>query len=609
MSTIGRPTLGYLLVALLATAPGPGLLAEDGGTVPHRSPIALALSADGSRLLTANQTAGTVSLVDPAGRMVLDEVAVGDKPAGVAFAPDGRRALVANWYGYDVALLEVKDDKLTVAGRLEVGPEPRGVAIAGDGRTAYVAVGAADEVVRLDLDALKVTGRLAVGREPRGLALSPDGKALAVGDSRSREVAVVDVEGFKVVKTVPVEGENLRQITVAPDGRYAYLANMKDRQFATTRNNIDQGWVLGQRLTRIDLKEPEPYATISLDPRGKAAADAHGVAIAPDGKLIIVSLGGTHELMILQAAPRRLPWRVDGSRDLIAPELLAEPGRFRRVALGGRPTELAFAPDSKTVYVANYLGDSVQVVDAETASLVATIPLGAPATVSLARRGEALFHDATRSFNQWYSCNTCHSDGHTNGLHFDTLNDGRQDLRNTHERSRKKVPTLRRVTQTSPWTWHGWQTSLEEATVESFTKSMQGTKPTDDEARAVVAYLESLDFPRNPYRNPDGGLNAEAERGKAVFASAKAACNTCHSGPELTDGKVHVVGLEEPDDVYEGYNPPSLRGVYDKYPYLHDARSATLRDALSGPHSSEAVGGEELSEQELSDLIAYVKSL
>ena len=34
----------------------------------------------------------------------------------------------------------------------------------------------------------------------------------------------------------------------------------------------------------------------------------------------------------------------------------------------------------------------------------------------------------TRSFNQWYSCNTCHSDGHTNGLDFDTLNDGRQDL-------------------------------------------------------------------------------------------------------------------------------------------------------------------------------------
>lgn len=604
MRKIGRPTLVTLAIAALM---GAAAAAEP---APHRSPVALALSADGRRLLTANQTAGTVSLIDAEGRKLLDEVHVGDRPAGVAFAPDGRRAVVANWFGYDVAVLEVKDDKLSVVGRVEVGPEPRGVVIGPDGRTAYVAVGAADEVVRLDLDDRKVTGRLAVGREPRGLALSPDGGTLVVGNARSRGVSVVEVAGFRVLKEVPVEGENLRQVTVAADGRYAYLANMKDRQFATTRNNIDQGWVLGQRLTRIDLKEPEPYATISLDPRGRAAADAHGVVVGGDGKYIVVSLGGTHELMIFRTAPERFPWRVDGSRDLMQPELLNdETGRYRRLELGGRPTELAFAPDAKTLFVANYLGDSVQVVDAESASLIATIALGSPETISMARKGETLFHDATRSFNQWYSCATCHGDGHTNGLHWDTLNDGRQDLGHLHERSRKKTPTLRRVAQTAPWTWHGWQQSLEEATVESFTKSMQGTKPTDEEARAVVAYLETLDFPRNPHRNPDGSLTPEAERGQAVFRSAKAACATCHKGPEFTDGKVHVVGLEESDDAYEGYNPPSLRGAYDKYPYLHDARSPTLRDALTGPHSPEMVGGETLSEQELTDLIAYIKSL
>lgn len=606
MRKIGRPTLVTLAIAALPCLAG----GEGPATVPHRSPIALALSADGKRLLTANQTAGTVSLIDAEGRKVLDEAAVGDKPAGVAFAPDGRRAAVANWYGYDLVVLEAKDDKLAIVGRVEVGPEPRGVAIAPDGKTAYVAVGAADEVVRVDLDELKVTGRLPVGREPRSLALSPDGATLVVSNARSRGVSVVDVAGFRVLKDVSVEGENLRQVTVAADGRYAYLANMKDRQFATTRNNIDQGWVLGQRLTRIDLKEPEPYATISLDPRGRAAADAHGVAIGRDGKYIVVSLGGTHELMIFRAAPERFPWRINGSRDLMQPDLLNdETGRFRRLELGGRPTELAFAPDARTLYVANYLGDSVQVVDVESASLVATIPLGSPETPSLARRGEILFHDATRSFNQWYSCNTCHSDGHTNGLHWDTLNDGRQDLSNLHERSRKKSPTLRGVTRTAPWTWHGWQTSLEQATVESFTKSMQGTKPTDEEARAVVAFLETLEFPRNPHRDADGSLTPEAARGEALFRSAKAACATCHKGPEFTDGKVHLVGLEEPDDAYEGYNPPSLIGVYDKYPYLHDARSPTLHDALSGPHSPEMVGGETLSEQELSDLVAYLKSL
>jgi YVTN family beta-propeller protein len=579
---------------------------------PHRSPIALALSSDGTRLLTASQTAGTVSLVDTAAGRVLHELKTGDRPAGVALSRDGRRGAVAHWYGYDLAVLDIKDDRIAAVGRIEVGPEPRGVVISAEGKIAYVAVGVSNEVVRVDLDARKVTGRLTVGREPRGLALSPDGSRLLVGNARSGDVSVIDAKKWSVERTIPIDGDNLRQVVMSADGKTGYVANMKNRKFATTRNNIDLGWVLGQRLTKVALDGSSPaFETLSLDPRGEAASDAHGVAVSKDGRLLVVSLGGTHEVMIFHTDRKQLPWREESSRDLLPAELLRGDGRFRRVELGGRPTELAFAPDGKTVYVANYLADAVQVVDADAAKLVRTIPLGGPKTLSLVRRGEILFHDATRSFNQWYSCNTCHSDGHTNGLDFDTLNDGRQDLSTFHLRSRKKVPTLRRVTHTKPWTWHGWQTSLEDATVESFTKSMQGPRPTKDDVKAMVAFLGTLEFPKNPYRQPDSGLTPAARRGQDVFRSAKAACTTCHNGPEFTDGKIHIAGLEEPDDAYRGYNPPSLRGVYDKDPYLHDGRAKTLREALTGPHNPDNVAGGtgELTDQELDDLIAYLRSL
>ena len=70
------------------------------------------------------------------------------------------------------------------------------------------------------------------------------------------------------------------------------------------------------------------------------------------------------------------------------------------------------------------------------------------------------------------------------------------------------------------------------------------------------------------------------------------------------------MGLEEPGDRYRGYNPPSLRGVYDKDPYLHDGRSVSLREALAGPHRAGAVTGlGELTEGELDDLLAYLKTL
>jgi cytochrome c peroxidase len=314
--------------------------------------------------------------------------------------------------------------------------------------------------------------------------------------------------------------------------------------------------------------------------------------------------------MIFRTDLTPLPWRQNGSRDLIAPELLKKDGRFRRVEIGGRPTEIVFDPNGKTLYVANYLADAIQIVDAESARLLKTIPLGGPKNLSLERQGEIVFHDARHSFNQWYSCNTCHSDGHANGLDFDTLNDGRQDLSTAHLRSRKKVTTLRRVSRTKPWTWHGWQNSLDDAMYESFTKSMQGPKPSSEDIKALMAFLSTLDYPRNPYRKPDGTLSPAAQRGEAVFRSEKAACATCHGGPELTDGKIHVVGLEERDDAYRGYNPPSLRGLYDKDPYLHDGRARTLREALQGPHSPEKVTGSgALSERELDDLIAYLQTL
>ncbi len=470
--------------------------------------------------------------------------------------------------------------------------------------------------MRVDLEKQAVTGRVAVGREPRSIAITPDGSRLVVSNSRSRDLSVVALASFTVERTLPIEVDaaNLRQVAVAPDGLSAYVANMRNMGFATTSNNIDKGWVLGQRISRVALDGSQPFEALAIDPQGRAAGDAYGMAVSPDGRFLAVGCGGTHEVMLFRTDMKRLPWRVGSSRDVMLPELANGDGRFRRVATGGRPTELAFAPDGKTLYVANYLEDAVQ-VRSTTRDRRGDPEHPAGASCQRSRRGrvgfgEEVFHDATKSFNQWYSCNTCHSDGHSNGLDFDTLNDGRQDLSTSHKRSRKKVPTLRRVTHTAPWTWHGWQAGLDSAAYESFTKSMQGKRPSNEDVQAIVAYLDTLEYPRNPFREKDGALSAAASRGEAVFRSAKAACNTCHGGAELTDGKIHVVGLEAPDDAYRGYNPPSLRGLYDKAPFLHDGRSRTLRDALTGPHSPDSVTGlGELTAEELDDLLVYLKSL
>ncbi|MFM7131477.1 MAG: YncE family protein, partial [bacterium] len=77
-----------------------------------KSPVSLALIDGGKRLLTANQTSGSVSLVDVPARKVLHEMATGNKPAGVAVSRDGKTAVVTHWFGYDAAILTIEGDKL-----------------------------------------------------------------------------------------------------------------------------------------------------------------------------------------------------------------------------------------------------------------------------------------------------------------------------------------------------------------------------------------------------------------------------------------------------------------------------------------------------------------
>jgi YVTN family beta-propeller protein len=566
-----------------------------------RSPLHVAVSADGRLALTANRDSDSASLVDLAAGKVLAEARCGRRPSGVALSSDGRRGVVSNQFGHSVTLLTVRDQKLQAEAQVPVGAEPRGVALSADGRFAYVALSAADAVAVVDVGRRVVAIRIPVGREPWGVALSPDGRWLIVGNTRSQDVSLIDVRERRVARTVRLAGDNLRGVTVSPDGRWAYVAHLFERGFPTTRENIGNGWITSSRLSRVRLDEEAPKESLALDPRGQAIGDPEGVQLSPDGRWLAVAGSGTHELLLIRASD--VPF-IDfgGPGDFIEPVLLKDPERFRRVPVGGRPVGIAFSPDSRTVYAANVLENSLQVVDVPSGKLTRSIFLGGPETPSLVRRGEAIFTDATRSHAQWFSCNTCHADGHTNGTKFDTMNDGRFG-------NAKKAPSLRGVAETGPWTWHGWQASLEAAALKSLTDTMHGPPAKPGDAEALLAYMASLQFPPNPHRAPDGGLTPVAKRGKAVFESAKAGCANCHPAPHFTNSGIYDVGLGQPDDVYKGYNPPSLLGVHARPPYLHDGRAATLHDVLIRDHSPEKLSGGKLTDAELSDLIEYVRSL
>ncbi len=580
----------------------------------YRGPVELVLADDESWAVTVNELSNSITLVDLKSRTVVDEASCTGRPASCAKLA-GEEFLVSCRESGQVRRFAVVQDagqalSLRAVATVAVGFEPLGLAVNHHSGRAYVGLIASSEVAEIDLHSNALLRRFAVGKWPRYLAVAPSGDKLAVGLSGESSLAVFDLPSGQPAYAEPLSGGiNLGIMRCSHDGQYVYFPWMIYRSNPIDPGNIRRGWVLASRVARVRLDGPSIREAISLDVPRLAVADPHGLAITPDESRMAVTSSGTHELLVYRVAD--MPFiGAGGPGDLIDERLLRKRDAFYRIPLGGRPLGVEPSRDNQRVYVANHTLDTLQIVDLESRSLTESISLGAPVSdqeKQIVHRGMELFHDAGRSLDQWYSCRSCHLDGGSNAKAMDTWNDGTA-------LTPKTVLPLAGVTETGPWTWHGWQTDLDESIQNSFTETMQGEPVPAADVAAVRAYLTSLKPLNNPFRaelaNPHSEFARAVDNGKQLFHSAEVGCATCHSGPQFTDGQVHDVGLGGASDKYHGFNTPSLLGVYIKVRLLHDGRSKSLEDLLKKWHSpAEIGGGAELNDEQLAQLVAYLKTL
>ena len=592
---------------------------------PDRSPISLAVTADHAVCLTANHTSGSVSLVNLKDGRVESELTVGRGPADVVWL-DETTALVSLLHDDALAVVKRSGEKLSLLGKVFVGDEPRGVAVSKDKRIVYVALGGEDAIAVIEVadlisgkrDGTKgsngtdggdsrrsslVTRYLAPGI-PKMVRVSPDGRWLVACCVVPSAVLVYDLQTNELVSERRLfDGAfNPGVPAITKDSGLVVLPHAVNREFSVTPQMIDIGWVIDNRISKLPLPDgaPSTQKQLGLDIRGNAVGDAYAAAFSPDQSLLVVTAGGTHELLVIEFDS--IPWPTGDPGDFLPAALQKDKSRFRRIELGGRPQAVEFVGE-RTVVVSNYFSNSVHVVDLDAREVTKTIPLGGPSEPSLARRGEFIFYDADRSMHSWYSCHSCHTDGHTAGQVFDTRNDKSYG-------TPKLTPSLRGVADTGPWTWHGWQTDLHDAIKRSLTESMATKLPiTDDDATAMVAYLKTLDHPANPRASTsDTALARKIELGRTLF-SGKAACASCHSGKQFTsednfDGKV-----EDKKDRDPNYNPPTLRGLASRRRFLHTGKARSLDAVLTKYHRPEDLVGESLSDDERESLVEYLKSL
>lgn len=605
---------GFSLMVVLCSVAG-----ANGGE--YLSPTALVINEDTRQLYVAEFTANQVALVD----LVTDKVArithLDDPPSGLALTGGGATLYVTGAspegrvYVIDTASGEVSRS-------FEAGHTPMAPVLSPNGKRLYVCNRFDNDVSIHDAASGELLGRVATLREPVASALSANGRYLFVAnqiphgaanaDFVAAGVTVIDTKSMTVATQImlPNGSMGLRDICISPDGKHAYVTHILAR-FHLPTTQLDRGWMNTNALSVIDVKKRSLIDTVLLDEVDRGAANPWAVKCTADGKQIVVTHGGTHELSVIdrEALHNKLARAKSGdttsgeaSKYADAPNDLSFMHDIRRrlPLTGNGPRALVLSGD--TAYAAEYFSDSLSRIglEGEGTQLASAIALGQEQPLDVVRWGEQLFHDADHCFQNWQSCTTCHpGEGRPDGLNWDLLLDGIGNPKNTKN--------LLLAHRTPPTTILGIRANAE-VSVRSGLKFIEFAIRPDEEASAIDEYLKAL-TPVDSPRLVKGALSESAARGATVFEEA--GCARCHPSPLYTNMKQYDVGTGRGREENARYDTPTLVELWRTAPYLHDGRATTLRDMLVSPDPDDrhSTMVSDLSEEGLSDLIEFVLSL
>lgn len=239
---------------------------------------------------------------------VLQILQVGLQPSGLSINRAGTMALVANKAGRSVSVLKIADGRVEVCGEVDVGTPVVAVSFSADGRRAFV--------VKTDTHRLGVLHIDETGASPR-VSHNP------------AEDLTTGLVPFNLV--------------VSPDGSLALVVDMGS---ATASDGH------ADSISVVDLTSTPPRV---ID-RVMVEDGPEGIAISPDGRYAAVAIvqGSNNPSTEWFHHPRGqiVLLRIDGQRVT----------RAGAIGVGALPEGVAFSPDSRYLYVGNFLDAQMQVL-------------------------------------------------------------------------------------------------------------------------------------------------------------------------------------------------------------------------------------------------------
>lgn len=283
------------------------------------------------KVYVADEESSTVSVIDAATFKKIGSIAVGLGPHNVQVAPDGKTVWVTNNGEPGNAAAQMPPASMPDSmPKNTLKPAPK------DEHSSMAGAGA---VWAIDTTTDAVIAKVPVGKDPAHVVVAPDGRFAYVANGGDNSGSVVDIQALRVVATIPV-GAGPHGMRLSPDGKEAWVANLKDGTVSV-----------------IDTGSRKLVARIAV---GQGPAQ---VGFTPDGRFGFVSLSKEDRVAVIDPVRRKL---------------------FRKVMVGTVPIQLYATPDSRLLLVANQgtrekPGKTVSIIDLGTFEAVATIETGAGA--------------------------------------------------------------------------------------------------------------------------------------------------------------------------------------------------------------------------------------
>jgi YVTN family beta-propeller protein len=217
-----------------------------------------------------------------------------------------------------------------------------------------------------------------VGLSPYDVAVTPDGSRAYVSLLTSTQIKIIDTATNHVSASIPFQSEAPAKVVFSADGTRAYVPVLQGSIYLVNTATL-------QRIGAIHSNDANPF----------------GMALAPDGSLLYVSVSSIDAIKVIDTAtftlratvflpvgtdPRGIAFSPAGDRLYVAGErannvsVLSVPDNtlLATIAVGASPNSIGVVVGRSQAYVTTPGGNSMTVIDLNTNAVIATIPAPNP---------------------------------------------------------------------------------------------------------------------------------------------------------------------------------------------------------------------------------------